>query len=313
MLSSVTFTFTKACPLCDADRRHFQVITRGGRGFSQEAVVICRRCGLVFLNPRMSEASLDNYYRADVFSCAHRGDASPDCTALEYRDTRASRRWERLQGVLPMAGRCLEIGCSCGSFLQVLSARGFSVAGIDPSTGYAKYARERGIDVTVGNFPDDIPPPGHPYEVIAAFHVLEHVANPRRFLAAVRERIAAHGILVLEYPDVSRAVRRQKLASTYFQQSHLYDFTFTTICALLHITGFQVQHVFTEGIAPYDKNVLVVACPISPIEVTAWEPESADQLLRQIQHKLRQHKFAQLRRIMVGLTRRLGLYVYSRE
>lgn len=278
-----------ACPLCQAAPTLFQTITASGESFSHERAMLCSRCGLVFLNPRMTDDALEEYYLSDTFSKDLRGGSAPDAEAIAYRDMRALRRWRFLETSMPKKASCLEIGCSSGNFLSILRQANYNVTGIDPSTGYAQYAKSQGLNVFVGNFPHDLPGDTR-YEVIAMFHVLEHVQHPLEMLRAIRERLTDDGYFILEYPDIGLAAKRFFLAPTYFQKSHLYDFTQETINALLAMAGFSVQQVFyEEKTPPYDRNVLLIARPV-PVQATIeWQEDRARRLHHSLLRKIRRY------------------------
>jgi SAM-dependent methyltransferase len=249
--------------------------------------VLCGRCGLVFLDPRLATAALARYYRSDTFSREVRGEDRPSPAALAYRDLRARRRWRFLAGALPPTGRCLEVGCGAGNFLALLRDAGHEVVGIDPSTGYARHARERGLDVIAGHFPGDLPR-GAPFDVAFAFHVLEHVSDPLAFLAAVRARLRPSGLFALEYPDVALAARRRFLPHSYFERAHLFDFSERTLAAFLARAGFRVGRAwYEERVKPYDRNVLLLCEAAEAAEPPPWDPEGAERLARALRRRLR--------------------------
>ncbi len=273
------------CPLCGAGEERFRPVARGGEGFSAERAVACLSCGLVFLNPRLSAAALRDYYLGDGFSRDFRGGATPSDEDLERRGERARRRWDLLRGNLPPAGDALEIGCGAGSFLSLLKRAGWRVRGIDPSTGYAESARSRGLDVTVGNFPDDLPGRER-YRLISVFHVLEHVPDPVSFLSAVRERLADDGLLLLEYPDLERAIGRRSFHETYFQRSHLYDFTLPVLTRMLAGAGLKVRGAVHDRERARRKNALLLVARGEPKAVPA-DPGYGEGLRRRLVRRLR--------------------------
>ena len=274
------------CPLCEAPRDRFTVLTTRGDRFAGERAVLCGRCGLVFLDPRLTPQALDRYYRSDTFSQEVRGGERPSREAIAYRDMRARRRWRFLQAALPRHGRCIEIGCGAGNFLEILSDAGYDVVGVDPSTGYAAYARERGLEVTAGRFPDDLSG-GGPFDLAFMFHVLEHVPAPLEILRQIREQLDPGGLLLLEYPDVELAARRRFLPSTYFERAHLFDFSARTLTAFLTRAGFKVRRRFLEERRPpYDRNVLVVCEPTMPRSCESWDPAAAERLERALRLRL---------------------------
>lgn len=275
------------CPLCGALDDAFAVLTGRGDRFEGERAVLCRRCGLVFLTPRLRAGALTRYYASDAFSREVRGSGRPTEEALAYRDMRARRRWRFLRDELPEGGGCLEIGCGAGNFLRILDENGYEATGIDPSAGYVAHASESGLDAREGRFPDDLAP-ASPYDLIFMFHVLEHVPEPRRMLEDVRERLAPGGLFVLEYPDVELAARRRFLPHTYFERAHLFDFSRATLDVLLARAGLAVRRTFLEERRkPYDRNVLLVCETCEPDDVDPARPEDARRLEAALRSRLR--------------------------
>jgi len=260
------------CPLCGVGEEQFRLITAGGERFELERSVMCMNCSLAFLNPRLSPQGLRDYYLSDQFSSDFRPGTKPDSAATEYRDERARRRWKFLKKVIPASARCLEIGCSSGNFLRILKQHGHPVTGIDPSTGYAQFAQESGLTVYVGEFPDDLPVEAGSFDVIASFHVIEHVHDPRLLLRAIRSRLRVGGMVVLEYPDLARAAKRKRLTSEYFQKSHLHDYSLHTMNRLLQSCGLTIEQSFVESEPPLDKNRLLIARAVASGELTPTTP-----------------------------------------
>lgn len=296
-------TTFSACPLCQSIAGHFREITAQGEHFSGEVATICLRCGLVFLNPRLSDRALDDYYRSNAFSQDVRGASTPNAAAIAYRDMRAQRRWNFLKEALPASAACLEIGCSSGNFLNILAKNGYTVTGIDPSDGYAAYARNTGLNVISGNFPENLPDGLH-YDVIFVFHVLEHVANPLGMLQAIRQHLNTDGYFVLEYPDIALAAQRLFLPPTYFHKAHLYDFSLVALTALLAQAGFVVDQVFYEiKEMPYDRNVLLVARTATPHGADEWQSAQANNLHNALRRKLARYHRLRFLRPLWRLTR----------
>ena len=276
-----------ACPSCGAGTDDRTFLTERGERFDGERAVLCGRCSLVHLDPRLTAEALERYYAGDDFSREVRGSGRPTPEALAYRDMRARRRWRFVEERLPPEARVLEVGCGAGNFLELLVAAGHDATGIDPSTGYATDARERGLDVHAGRFPDDLPGDDR-YDVAVLFHVLEHVPEPVALLAALRERLRPRGMLLLEYPDVALAARRRFLPHTYFERAHLYDFTRETVADALARAGFRVEESFLEErVKPWDRNVLLLCRPAEPAEPETARPEAAATLARRLRSRLR--------------------------
>ena len=123
----------------------------------------------------------------------------------------------RLRGARPR--RILEVGCGTGAMVPVLSKYG-TVTGMDSSeeaTSECKKLFPEHIFVT-GAVPDDLP--REVFDVVAAFDVLEHIADDVGTLRRISELLVPGGLLVVTVPayawlwsahdDLSHHVRRYR-------------------------------------------------------------------------------------------------------
>ncbi|MCH9049028.1 MAG: methyltransferase domain-containing protein [Proteobacteria bacterium] len=284
-----------ACVVCGGT--DFLTITDRGMHFNGEKVAECRNCGMVFLSPRMTLTELDIFYSQNQFSKEFRGSAAPNETIMAAREERALKKMtliEKYLEYLPV-GPVLEIGCSSGYLLRNLRDKGYQVYGIDPSDGFVQYARDNyKLDVVSGMYPDAMPAEwGKHFAMIIALHVLEHTDDPAYILGSIFEMLAKDGLLALELPDIHRAVSvRKYLHQDYFQKSHIWDFSASTIKILLEKCGFEVYVCDNySNDPPDDKNVLLIAGnPNSKLTVleksNGCQKEFAEKLYRNLKYKL---------------------------
>jgi len=102
--------------------------------------------------------------------------------------------------------RVLDVGCGTGFLLEQLAGRGYHGVGIDLSPESVEHANRRLAELgaadrlraTVGSAYE---PPAGPFDLIALTDVLEHLEEPRRCLAALREQLAPAGLLVISTPN----------------------------------------------------------------------------------------------------------------
>jgi len=255
----------KRCIVCGGGE--FYSITDKGRHFSGEVVVECKSCGMVNLSPRMTHVELDEYYAQNIFSKQFRGSEIPDEKIISSREKRAEKKLSLIEPYLKMIpeGPILEIGCSSGYLLNKIRNKGYKVYGIDPSSGFVQYAKQHyGLKVVTGMFPDALPKEwDRKFSMIIALHVLEHTDDPVFVLNSIRNMLMVKngGLLVLEVPDVERVVSMRKyLHNSYFQKSHIWDFSGITIKLLLEKCGFNVFVCkYYSNVSPDDKNVFLVA------------------------------------------------------
>jgi len=195
-------------------------------------VARCRRCGFLYQKPRVADAHLadcypDHYPRHQEPSPRIPFKGSPGrvkaarwalASALGYPQLldasvglltrlRARRlvrkiRWD----CLPWTGqgRYLDVGCGSGGALGVANALGWKVAGIEVDEAAAAKARRFTDELHVGDVLTAPFAPGR-FDVVTAFHVLEHVADPVAVIRRALAWLAPGGLLIIEVPNVGGA------------------------------------------------------------------------------------------------------------
>jgi SAM-dependent methyltransferase len=136
--------------------------------------------------------------------------------------------------------RILEVGCGSGNVLRVLKTLGAgrgAVEGLELSPEAAAAARARtGLPVTNG-YVSDLDPEAR-YNLIAAFDVLEHIADESRVLMEIRERLTPGGRLILTVPA------HQMLWSPFDEASgHERRYSRRSLSRVLEASGFEVEYV----------------------------------------------------------------------
>src|SRR5207302_1680897 len=89
---------------------------------------------------------------------------------------------ERASGI--RGGRLLDVGCGTGEVLLAARARGWTAQGVEPERTGAEVARARGVDVRVSPL-EQSGLPERSFDVVSAFHVLEHMPDSRAFLGTL--------------------------------------------------------------------------------------------------------------------------------
>jgi SAM-dependent methyltransferase len=140
----------------------------------------------------------------------------------------------------------IEAGSAGGYFVEAARNAGIAAHGIEISPAAARFAREHlGVPVECGHFETTTPP--HRVDAVAAFHVLEHVENPRDFLHAAHHMLNPHGWLALEVPNIASAAAT-RLGTTWPHlqlRYHRWHFTPESLCRLVTDCGFDVVDVDT--------------------------------------------------------------------
>lgn len=208
-------------------------------------VVRCRGCGLMRTNPRPTPASIGMYYPDNYGPYVH--------TAAEV-SRKQLPGWKRFikRFITPddnhvpslPPGRMLEVGCASGSYLQSMASAGWQVQGIEFSPHAAQNARARGFEVHAGAI-ESAPEPGHPFDLIVGWMVLEHLHEPVRALTRLAGWTEPGGWLVLSVPNAASLEFRVFKDCWYALQlpCHLSHFTPRTLTRMLQRGGWRVQEI----------------------------------------------------------------------
>jgi len=242
----------------------------GSADASREArftYVHCKLCGLVYSNRQYEEkGELDQYYDEPYRNLTR--DQFLKATAYKTDVNRFRKRWfdEHLRELNKNynGGRALEIGCKDGSFLRLLQNEGWATVGVDPNKPFAKYAGEiNGIRVVTEYFHERVAGT-EPFDLIAAFDLIEHIQSPVAFLRAVKHALKDNGILYLETPDL-RGIHRDKLID-----AHVILYTRETLSQLLAFSGFRVIACEDHGPGPLTFDYLIVLAEPCTVQHQGW-------------------------------------------
>jgi len=192
------------------------------------SVMRCRGCGFLYQRPRVADDHLadcypDHYPRHQEPSPRLPFKGSPArvravrwalATALGYealRDRRASAL-TRLRARLLLRrlswdcppwrgqGRYLDVGCGSGGALGVARALGWRTAGVEVDAAAADKARRFADELHVGEVQTAPFAPAR-FDLVTAFHVLEHVPDPVGMTRRMLEWLAPGGLLIVEVPN----------------------------------------------------------------------------------------------------------------
>jgi SAM-dependent methyltransferase len=204
-------------------------------------------CGLVFT---IHSADSNDAYDLEYF--ADGGYRSYFARAPQWRyEAQWRLRW-LLDATRPRT--LLEIGCAGGFFLEAARRGGIAARGVEVSEVAARYAQlTLGVQVTIGHF-EQANLEG-PFDAVCAFHVLEHVDDPRGFLEKARELIAPRSCLALEVPNIeSAAARADGIGWPGLQpEYHRWHFSPTTLTSLVESCGFGIDRCDTIYAAHYQR------------------------------------------------------------
>ncbi len=220
-----------SCPVCQSDESRPRFEARDPLGEDRFELVECAACGLTYVNPRPSGAQLDAYYAS--FYYGNRHPALKD----RFMDLRA-RKIGKADDDLPV----LDIGCGGGDFLLACRRRGWKTLGVEqPQAPAMERLGQLGIQVVSPQEMELIEE--NSINTVTAWHVLEHLADPRETFASVRRMLKPGGRFVIEVPNFASWQARLG-GSDWFHVDvprHLLHFDRGSLNTLLENAGFEAE------------------------------------------------------------------------
>jgi 2-polyprenyl-3-methyl-5-hydroxy-6-metoxy-1,4-benzoquinol methylase len=113
------------------------------------------------------------------------------------------RRMKYLTTNLAEGSSLLEVGCSSGFMLYPLLKAGHACKGIEPSGVFSQFVKGRGITVYNSMCQLQEHAPEERFDTILHFFVLEHIADPLKFLKRQLALLNPGGKIIFEIPNVA--------------------------------------------------------------------------------------------------------------
>jgi 2-polyprenyl-3-methyl-5-hydroxy-6-metoxy-1,4-benzoquinol methylase len=214
-------------------------------------MTLCPACGLRFL------PSVDHAVIRGVYDRLAGGEA---------KHIEALRRpvYDAVFGIpgVPSGGRCLDVGCGAGTFLEVAASRGFRAIGVDPSTD-----ARAGAHVLRASFPCAAVREEGPFDLVTFLNSLNYFDQPVAALAEARRLLVPGGVAVVRVPNdrVHRAaetvlsvVENRVRWRSRLTVTHPRSFTARAVRLALRRAGFSSVRVLPSAVAagdPYATGV----------------------------------------------------------
>jgi SAM-dependent methyltransferase len=196
----------------------------------------CVHCGHAWLQPAPGSEELTAYYNTaytvprDLY------------VAGVTREYPALRALLQRHGIKP--GRMLELGCSYGAMLDAFRRDGWDVEGIELDARAVEVARSHyGLRVHQGQISEVSALLVGDYDLIALYHVLEHVADPRAFVSDLAGLCKPGGAVLVKTPN-ARSFLARALGGWwewFAAPEHLQLFSPLSLCRLLEDKGLTIE------------------------------------------------------------------------
>jgi 2-polyprenyl-3-methyl-5-hydroxy-6-metoxy-1,4-benzoquinol methylase len=244
----MTTTNKIPCDLCGSDEHKllFEAKDRLHGIDGTFSYVICKNCGLVFMNPQVSPVDIVKFYPPDYSPHKAKADTKQlDQSAIKNKLKRkpfVASSCKRLSE----QSRVLDVGCGIGNFLyEMRTVTGCQAYGIDISKTAAETARENyGIDVFTGTIMES-PSPDNFFDVITAWAYLEHVNNPSAVLLKMSNLLKNDGLCIISIPNFDSLNAKLFKDKWYHLDCprHLHIYTTRTIAGLFEKSNLSVKKI----------------------------------------------------------------------
>lgn len=186
-----------SCNICNSKAE--EIISKTNIG----NIVRCKKCGLFFRNPRLSDRDEIDKYQHQIYDDSH---------SLVENKSKKEIFVSTLNKLEHHKGKILDIGCADGYFLALARERGWEPYGIEISDFLLRKARESlggkqitGVPLKMANFPSNS------FDVISMWDVLDHLMDPLGELIEIRRILKKKGLLIIRVRNIEFHILIAKL------------------------------------------------------------------------------------------------------
>jgi SAM-dependent methyltransferase len=269
------------CNLCGATR--LVTITHRDRYGYPAPTTACARCGLVFLNPRMTAAAYGGFYDGvyrPLVSAFH-GRLIDAKSIQDEQRAYAADRAEMIRPFLRGAGlrSMLDIGGSTGVVAGHFATE-FNLEGtlIDPAPLEVEEARGFGLD-TITGLVEEHDFGSRRFDLVIICQTVDHLLDVGGTLRRVRDLLTDRGQLFVDIVDFRAAYLRNWSAEDATKIDHPYYLTQNTMEAYLRRAGFAITAV---DYAADHLHVSYLCRLAPPVPDALPDPAAVRDLFREI-------------------------------
>jgi len=270
-----------SCNLCGG--AGFVILTHRDRyGYPAEAHA-CRRCGLVFLNPRMTVEAYGRFYDGvyrPLVSAFHGRLIDARTIQAEQRDYAVERAEFIRPFITSFTPRTLlDIGGSTG-VVAAHFAREFGLHGtvIDPAPLEVEHAQRLGLE-TITGLVEQHDFGARRFDVVIICQTVDHLLDVAGTLARVRRLLSDRGLLFIDIVDFRAAYLRNWSVEEAIKIDHPYYLAEPTMVSYLRRSGFDVLR---SDYASDHLHVSYVCRPGTSAAGALPPASSVDEFLREV-------------------------------
>lgn len=207
-------------------------------------IVICKKCGLVYINPRPDESKLETYYEKYNYT-PNKGKFKYDKNNIINQNIFHNYYVQFLKRHIDSDKyyRVLDYGCGFGSFMFFLAKYGYKPEGLEPDLNVATKAEELfNFKIYNSNLKNN-KLRKESYDIISGIHVIEHSSDPKADIIEARNLLKKDGYLYLVTPDLEKIILNRGW-NKYFKFVHTYYFSKNTLSSIIEQCGFKISFIW---------------------------------------------------------------------
>jgi 2-polyprenyl-3-methyl-5-hydroxy-6-metoxy-1,4-benzoquinol methylase len=231
---------------CFCGGKEYKIIANATRHRNHFDVVQCQACGTLRINPYLTDASIEQYYK-EIYGPVKRKNIAPDVLYKRQMGT-ADEVYSYLAPLLAKGSKILDYGSGAGGRMEKLKEAGYDVYLHDFDKNYLDYGLSKGMKAHQE---------GTRYDAVILRDVLEHINQPVEFLKQAQSWLNEKGIIFIEVPFMEN--NRTLLAD--FHLAHKFYFSCESITHLAHIAGYKKIKDYRNAI------VITKGVPDKPISL----------------------------------------------
>jgi ubiquinone/menaquinone biosynthesis C-methylase UbiE len=233
-------SFIEECNLCGSSQ--WTILTHRDRyGFPAQST-LCDACGLVVINPRMSEAAYGKFYESVYrpLVSAYHGRLIDATTVQGDQHTYAEEMKSFVAPFVKQGSTFLDVGGSTGIIAAHFTKTfDFKCTLIDPAPDEVAEARALGIE-SIEGFMETWDPGGRTFDVIGLFQTIDHLLDVKTTLAKIRDVITDDGFFVVDVVDFRASFLKNASVEMATKIDHPYSLVEETSEAYLARAGFKI-------------------------------------------------------------------------
>jgi len=236
-----------ACPICDQAKfaSPWLVDSNSDGALNEEYwVYACRTCGAGVTFPVPTAEVLGRYYDSGVYRASGgRGFYLLDAIL----NVACAHRLREIARLSAPPGRLLDLGSGKGRFLACAVRHGWTAQGVETSAHQVAAARARyGIRVFGGDLRDAAFADAS-FDVVTAWHVLEHLPDPDAYVQEIHRVLRPGGVFACEVPNIA-SCQAQLGRSTWYHLDiprHLVHYAPNALASLVTRHGLHPVRLHT--------------------------------------------------------------------